>query len=195
MRFGGKNDREEEERKKWSKWWRKKVWKGKNGAKEDGRGKWKEEESTAFFSPLKVTEMPGHLLELHQIKRTHFHKRASTHYMHTTVSPTALSTTDFPACLWWLCYRCTCFSFLVLSLSFDDHTFNKTDSSRLCAPVDDIQLINFRDMTSQDITSEGNWMQCHYRKLSLQKLKLAYTNTAADILDHNIIRLKLHSCV
>lgn len=150
--------------------------------KEESRRKKK----VPHLSPLKVTEMPGHLLRLHQIKCTHFHKCASTHYMHITVSPTALSTTDFTACLWWLCYRFTFFPFLALALFFDDHTFNKNRSlTKACA----CRWHAADEFLRHDITrSEANWIECKI-VLSLQQLKQEYTNTATDIQDHNIMRL------
>lgn len=112
------------------------------------KGKQKEEES-ALFSPLKVTEMPGHLLRLHQIKSTHFHKCASTHNMHITVSPTVLSTTmAFLPSFDGFVTGLLIFSFLVLTLSFDDHTFDKQKHCEECVSVDDMQLMNFWDMKS-----------------------------------------------
>lgn len=146
----------------------------------------------ALLSPLKVTEMPGHLLCLHQIKRTLFQKNSPTHYRRTSVFPTALSTTDFPACLWWLRYRCTRFFCSLFSLSFDDHTFNKNRNTFPWRNVCASRWHASKEFLGHDITrSQSNWIQCKI-VLSLQKLKSIYTNTPPDILEHNIMRLWMY---
>lgn len=114
-----------------------------------GKGKHKEEES-ALFSPLKVTEMPGHLHRLHQIKCTHFHKCASAHNMHITVSPTVLSTTTtfLPAFDGFVTGILVFFIACYNSVLWWSHVIKKILEE--CVSVHDMQLMNFWDMTSKD---------------------------------------------
>lgn len=77
------------------------------------------------------------------------------------------------------------FSFLVLGLFFDEHTFNQNRSLRnMCArrwhAVD--------ELLGHGITrSESNWIECKI-VLSLQEMISVNTSTATDVLDHNIMR-------
>lgn len=86
----------------------------------------------------------------------------------------------------------TFFSFLVLSLSFDEHTFNQNRSLRkMCAR----RWHAADELLGHDITrSESNWIECQI-VLSLQELISVYTSTATDVLDHNIMRLWMHFCL
>ncbi len=78
---------------------------------------WGVEQCVAPLSPLKVTEMPGHLLSYRRIKRTwrcevlqdHKPTHIHTQAQNTSLAPlflTGLSTTHFLDCLWLFCYDC-----------------------------------------------------------------------------------------